>query len=435
MAPAESGGIAEPGGSLTVPALAARHDFLRRHNFGVVLQTIGASGPLSRAQLAVETGLTKATVSQLAERLMAVGLLTELEPSRGAVGRPGSPLTVNRDGVVGIGVEIAADYVAVCAVDLAGDVVSHVVERRDNRGVPPTLVVDAAAVLVRTLRAELRRAGRAALAMSIAVPGLVEAGQTVRLAPNLPGWADLPIAARLAAALAADGGDAEGPGADLQIDAENEANLAAMAELWYGRRAGRDFVHVSGEIGVGGGVVVDGTLFRGVRGFAGELGHVTVDADGPVCGCGSLGCVEQYAGQDALLRAAGVSGESATRDGAADGPVHELVRRAQAGDDRTLQALASAGSALGIAVSAVVNVLDVPTVVLGGIYAALAPWLEAPIVTEIRRRVLADHWDPVRVVVSTLGTQAAVRGAAGVCVDRVLRDPVSYFPALQMTEA
>ncbi|MDQ1702806.1 MAG: hypothetical protein QOF57_2058, partial [Frankiaceae bacterium] len=413
MAHADEGGIAERASS-TVPALAARHDFLRRHNFGVVLQTIAAHGPLSRAQLAVETGLTKATVSQLAERLMACGLVTELEPSRGAVGRPGSPLTVNRDGVFGIGVEIAADYVAVCAVDLAGDIVEHVVERGDNREVPATGVVDRAAVLVHALLEELEAGGRTALGINVAVPGLVEGGNTVRLAANLPGWDNLPLSAHLAVTLAT----------RLPIETENEANLAAMAELWYGRTAGRDFVHVSGEIGVGGGVVVGGSLFRGVRGFAGELGHVTVDSGGPPCGCGSVGCLEQYAGQDALLRAAGVTGDLGTRDGDADGPVHELVRRAVAGDERTLAALRSAGTALGVALSALVNVFDVPTVVLGGIYAALAPWLEEPVSTELHRRVLASRWEPVTVLVSTLGTQAAVRGAAGVCVDRVLRDPV-----------
>ena len=407
---------------MTDPALPARHEFLRRHNFGLVLTTIAARGPLSRAQLAVDTGLTKATVSQLAERLIACGLVRELPPARGAVGRPGSPLEVDRQGIVGLGVEIAADYLAICAVDLAGDVVIHVVQGADNRGVAPSVVLDRVATLFLTVRGDLEGLGRAVLGVSVAVPGLVEGGHTVRLAPNLPGWTDLPLAELLTVAL----------GTQLSVEAENEANLAALAECWYGVGAGRDFVHVSGEIGVGGGVVVEGALFRGVRGFAGELGHVTVDPAGPLCGCGSTGCLEQYAGQDALLRAAGVTGDSATRDGDPDGPLRELVRRAEAGDHRTTEALDAAGRAIGLALAAVVNILDVPTVVLGGIYAPLAGWLAEPVETELRSRALADRWDPVSVLVSTLGTQAAVRGAAGVCVDRVLRDPVSYFPILQL---
>jgi predicted NBD/HSP70 family sugar kinase len=217
----------------------------------------------------------------------------------------------------------------------------------------------------------------------------------------------------------------------VRVEAANEANLAAMAEFWYGGRTARDFVHVSGEIGVGGGVVVDGALFRGVRGFAGELGHVPVDPDGPLCGCGARGCLEQFAGQEALLRAAGVNGGVTTRVGDPDGPVHELVRRAQTADMRTLATLKQAGESLGVALSAFVNVLDVPTIVLGGIYAQLAPWLEEPLSRQLRQRAVASRWDPVELVVSTLAGQAAVRGAAGVSVDRVLGDPVAYFPALQ----
>ncbi|MCU1678109.1 MAG: transcriptional regulator [Frankiales bacterium] len=408
---------------MTVPVAPARHDFLRRHNFGVVLQAIAANGTLSRAQVAAETGLTKATVSQLAERLVSCGLVTELEPVRGSVGRPGSPLRVNRDdGRVGLGLEIAADYIAVCAVDLAGEMVRHMIEGRENRGVPASVVVDRAATLVHTLREGLETDGRALLGIGIALPGLVEGGQVVRLAPNLPGWNDLPISAHMSVALAT----------LLPIEAENEANLAAMAEFWYGGAQGRTFVHVSGEIGVGGGVVVDGELFRGVRGFAGELGHVTVNPEGPACGCGSRGCLEQYAGQEALLQGAGVTAMSGTRDGDPGGAVHELVSRAEAGHGPTLDVLASAGTALGVALGALVNVLDVPTVVLGGIYAPLARWLVEPVSLELRRRALADRWDPVKVIVSTLGTQAAVRGAAGVSVDRVIRDPVAYFPSLQL---
>ena len=406
---------------MTDPGLPARHDYLRRHNFGVVLQTIAARGPLSRAQLAADTGLTKATVSQLAERLVACGLIRELEPPRGAVGRPGSPLEVNRGGIVGLGVEIAADYLAVCAIDLAGEVVTQVVTGEDNRGVPPAVVIDRAAIIVRAVQKELEAAGRAVLGIGVAVPGLVQGGHTVRMAPNLRGWDDLDVTSHLSTAL----------GTQLSVEAENEANLAALAELWYGIGSGHNFVHVSGEIGVGGGVVVDNALFRGVRGFAGELGHVTVDPYGPGCGCGSFGCLEQYAGQEALLRSAGVTGGSSTRDGDPNGPVHELVRRAEAGDARTTAALDAAGRSLGLALAAVVNILDVPTVVLGGIYALLAPWLVTPVEMELQARALANRWDPVTVLVSTLGTQAAVRGAAGVCVNRALQDPVSWFPALQ----
>jgi predicted NBD/HSP70 family sugar kinase len=141
---------------------------------------------------------------------------------------------------------------------------------------------------------------------------------------------------------------------------------------------------VSGEIGVGGGIVVGGELFRGVRGFAGEIGHVSVQPDGPRCRCGARGCLEQVAGQEAILRAAGLTGVVGTSIGQPGGSVAELLARARAGDRDTLRAVESAGRALGMGLSATVNIVDPSTVILGGLYAALEPWLSKPLAEELR---------------------------------------------------
>ena len=239
------------------------------------------------------------------------------------------------------------------------------------------------------------------------------------MAPNLPGWRDFPVVECLGGLL----------GRELPPTAAgNEANLAAMAELWYGGRPElRDFVYVSGEIGIGAGIVVDGRLFRGVRRSAGELGHVMVDSSGPLCGCGAYGCVEQFAGQEALLRSAGVPAEAGSALANPTGAVAELLGRARGGDPRTLEALRRAGTALGIAVSALVNLVDVPTVVLGGLHAQLAPYVASAVARELTDRVVgAESW-PVRLEVSSLGPGAAVRGAAGSVVRDILDDPGAWL--------
>jgi predicted NBD/HSP70 family sugar kinase len=253
------------------------------------------------------------------------------------------------------------------------------------------------------------------------VPGPVETDQgLLRLAPNL-GWVDVPVAAILADRLA---------GLDLAVVVDNEANLAALGELWFGGHHDlADFIHVSGEIGVGGGVVLSEELFRGVRGFAGEIGHVVVQPDGPRCRCGARGCLEQVAGQEAILRAAGLTGAVGTSIGQPGGSVAELLARARAGDPGTLRAVESAGRALGIGLSATVNVVDPSTVVLGGLYAALEPWLRGPLLEELSERAITHRWSPVRLLASRLGPDAAVRGAAGVVVKRVLSEPAAVFRA------
>jgi predicted NBD/HSP70 family sugar kinase len=253
------------------------------------------------------------------------------------------------------------------------------------------------------------------------VPGPVETDRgLLRLAPNL-GWEDVPVAEILADRL---------PGPGLEVLVDNEANLAALGELWFGGHDDLDdFVHVSGEIGVGAGIVIDGELFRGVRGFAGEVGHVTVQPDGPRCRCGARGCLEQLAGQEAILRAAGVAGAVGTSLGQPGGSVAELLARARAGEPGTLRAVAAAGRALGLALSATVNLVDPGTVVLGGLYAALEPWLREPLLAELSERAITQRWSPARVLASRLGPNAAVRGATGAVVKRVLADPSAVFAA------
>jgi predicted NBD/HSP70 family sugar kinase len=405
-----------PGGS------PARQQALRSHNLALVLQHIADNEPVSRARIAQATSLTKATVSSLVDDLVSARLVTELGPeARGEVGRPGSALALNRTGFVGVGLEINVDYVAVCVTDLVGRVRYLRTRPRDSRGQPPTRVLGRAARMARTAMRTAEDEGLTVAGLAVAVPGLVETGQgLLHVAPNLE-WVDVPVAQILKDRLAP---------RDPPVIVDNEANLAALGELWFGGHEQlTDFVHISGEVGVGGGIVVGGELFRGASGFAGEVGHVTVQPDGPRCRCGARGCLEQVAGQEALLRAAGLTGAAGTSIGQPRGSVAELVARARAGDPGTLAAIESAGRALGIGVAATVNVVDPSAVVLGGLYASLEPWLRKPLQAELRERVISQSWAPVRVLASSLGPDAAVRGAAGAVVRDVLSNPTAVLRA------
>ncbi len=404
---------------------------MREHNLALVLQQIASDGPASRAQLAAVTGLTKATVSSLVDDLVAGRLVVELGPeARGAVGRPGSALALNRRGLAGLGLEIGVDYLAVCVTDLAGEVRYRRTRAGDNRRQSPGRVLARAARMARAALSAAEAEGLAAAGLAVAVPGLVETEQgLLRTAPNL-GWRDVPLAEFFTGRF------------HLAVSVDNEANLAALGELWFGGHDSdggltggpqgglSDFVHVSGEIGVGGGIVIGRELFRGVRGFAGEIGHITVQPDGPPCRCGGRGCLEQLAGQEAILRAAGLTGAAGTSMGDPGGSVADLVARARAGEPRTLQAIDTAAHALGIAIAATANLVDPSTVVLGGLYTSLEPWLRAPLAAELEQRTIAQPWSPLRILPSRLGPDAAVRGAAGTVIRRVLSNPSAVLRRL-----
>jgi len=403
-----------------LPSVPARQQLLKRHNLSLVLRQIAASQGLSRAQLAARTGLTKATVSTLVDALMDAQLVVESDPERGLIGRPGSPLSLNPQGPAGLGVEINVDYVSCCVVDLTGAVRCRRTIVGDNRLLRPEVVLRRAVRAASLIWRQAEVAGLTVVGLGVGVPGLVDFDGVLHRAPNLLDWQGIPLAEVVADML----------GRPLQsVYCDNEANLAALGERWFGRRDNlQDFVLVSGEIGVGAGIVIGGELFRGVRGLGGELGHVTVDPMGPACSCGGRGCLERVAGQEALLEAAGLPAEAGTAVGGPVASVAELVRRALTGEPTTLLALEKAGTALGIALSAFLNVLDLPTVVLGGFYAELAPWLIGPVTGELHDRVVNHPWSPIEVIVSSLGAEASVRGAAGITIRRIIDDPAASFP-------
>lgn len=423
------------------PSVPARQTSLREHNLALVLGELADKGPTSRARLASSTGLTKATVSRLVDTLIEARLVAELgwrvdplaDPGDGgatAAGRPGHAVGLCPGGPLGIGIEINVDYLVTCAVDLSGAVRHREVLVGDLRDAPVHEVLGRAAEVLRRAVDVAALAGMDVAGVCVAVPGLVEVARDgdplLRLAPNL-GWRDVPVLAELRSHAAL----SEGGLAALPMALDNEANLAALGELWCGQHRVdgeplRSFVHLSGEIGVGAGIVVDGRISRGCRGFSGEIGHLAVDRDAPRCVCGAAGCLEAVAGQEAILRAAGLACEPSTSIGQPAGSVARLLARAESGQGRAIEAVTAAGEALGTAVASVMNLVDLDTVILGGLYATLARWLREPVEAEIARRVLAARWAPVRVLVGGLAGEAAVRGAATSVVRGVIADPAGW---------
>jgi predicted NBD/HSP70 family sugar kinase len=210
------------------------------------------------------------------------------------------------------------------------------------------------------------------------------------------------------------------------VRVENEANLGAVAELVEGAGQGlSDFVYVSGEIGIGAGVVLRGELFRGASGFAGEFGHLTIDPFGPPCGCGGRGCLERLAGQDALLRLAGWDSRMRHEGPRPEWPGEMLAESARAGHARTLEALSQVGHTLGIAIASLANLLDPEAVLLGGYFAPLSAWLSVPIEAELETRALAGRRMRCRVLPARLGGEAAVRGAVALSRRAALDEAVT----------
>lgn len=388
---------------------------VRRANLALLLRSLRDSGARSRARLAADLGLNKATVSSLVGELIDRGLVREGSAERGAVGRPGTIVELNGAGAFGVGAEINVHHVTTYAVDLAGETVS---ERRmsvDTRGLRPDQVVDRLVELLGGTLGDI--AGRDALPVSIVVgvAGLVDRDSgTVSVAPNL-GWQDVPLAEMLRERL-------DDP--TYLVEVANEANLAAVAEATPGDPERRDILVIHGEVGIGGGIVAGGRPYQGRLGFAGEFGHMVVDRGGHRCGCGRVGCWETVIGLSRLLEDAADEGDFVRApDLALELKVEEINRRAEAGDERTLSALHRVGTWVGIGAAALVNALNPGSIVLSGYLAEVGSWIKDDVEAEISYGVIAPHSGGTRVALSTYGFSAAVRGGAAVAIEHVYDDP------------
>jgi predicted NBD/HSP70 family sugar kinase len=231
------------------------------------------------------------------------------------------------------------------------------------------------------------------------------------MAPNL-GWRDVPFGQRLVQAL----------GLDVPVTIANEADLGALAEHLRGAAVGHDNVlFVTGEVGVGGGLIVDGRPLRGVAGYGGEIGHMPVNRAGKRCGCGAIGCWETEVGEGALLSRAG-----RPADGGRDA-VDAVLDEAAAGSPVALAALDETGRWLGIGLAGLVNLLNPELVVLGSRFGRILPFVSDSLVEELDRHALAAPRGLVRIVPSQLDADASLLGAAEIAFEAILADPAAWL--------
>ncbi|MEV7415634.1 ROK family transcriptional regulator [Streptomyces sp. NPDC089919] len=391
---------------------------LRRTNLGLVLRLLRDAGPRPRTRLAEETGLAKASITSLVGELVERGLVREGETERlGSVGRPSRTVEIDGRTICGIGLEVNVDYLRLIALDLRGTTLADWRRPLDTRASGPDAVLDHIAGAIRETRKTLWDTGVHTVGVTVAAPGVIAMGTgVVSYAPNID-WRDVAVTEGLRTRL--------GPGAP-PIRLENDAKLGAVAEYLVTAAAVdiHDLIYVTGETGVGGGIISDGRLLRGSAGFAGEIGHMPLDPTGQPCSCGRRGCWETMVGLAALLRLAAP----------ADDPVHDptidleqrlaqVRHRADAGDPATRAALAQIADALALGLALLVDVLNPRAIVLGGYFAHLADHLVDRVRSELAARVMAPDAGRCEVIPSKLGFSAAAHGGAQVALDRVYQDP------------
>jgi N-acetylglucosamine repressor len=387
----------------------------KRINRQLVLNLIKA-GPTSRAEIAAETGLSPATVSNLTVELIDEGLVRETGVVETSRGRPPVLLRLNSSARFVVGVKVMPTELVAVVTDLDANVVAMRTHTGGVLGGTPEVLIDSLARVVDDTVAEagVRRADL--LGVGIGLAGIIDSGAGVcRYSPYF-GWRDVDLVTPLR----------ERIGLDVQL--ANDVDSLTIAEQWFGHGRGfSDVIVVTVGRGIGAGFVLNGRFYGGRTGGVGELAHVPVAPGGPECGCGNRGCLEALASDVALVEAAQAaisSGRSTTLAGAADLTLGAIVAAADTGDEVARELLADSGRWLGTGVATLLNLLNPQRVIVAGEGVEAGEWRLEPMRRAIEERRFDAIGAETEIIVESAGDATWARGAACVVLGEFFKSPL-----------
>ncbi|MFK7928659.1 MAG: ROK family protein [Myxococcota bacterium] len=392
---------------------------MRAHNAGIVLRLLWeAVEGVSRAQLSRDTGLSRSTVSSIVNELIESGLVRESHLARSRGGRPPIVLRFHDEHRFIIGLDLGSSHVTIVCTDLRGRVISSVTEAFDVQADPPGTLGLITRLMPRVLP---EGSTERVLGIGVGVPCPVNGGMPDQLSARiLPAWADVRLASWLFHRW------------PVPIFVDNDANLGALAEAWWGAGKGHsDFSFIKVSTGVGAGHLIDGRLFRGSSGIAGEIGHTAVDPNGRTCRCGLKGCLEAEIGSNSIAAKARQAVDSGTESSLSGlDAIHfaDVLTAAEQGDALSVELIAECGRFLGIAVANMMNLLNPGRIVLGGRIQTAGDLLFTPLRRTVRDRALWSAIERAEIVPGVLGENATALGAGTLVLQAALTSPDLFHP-------
>jgi glucokinase-like ROK family protein len=405
-------------------------NWVRERNLAIVLNQLWEAGqPVSRTHLVDMSGLNKSTVGSLIAQLQSWGFVKQSGLSDPRPGRPATLIDLDPDGGRLIGAEIGVDFVSVALTDLKANVVWRQETKTADNGespVPPPQpqVLEQAERLVHEAISRAAACKCRLFGIGLGVPGLVDrATGTLLFAPNLR-WRNVPLR------------DMWVQRFGVPVAVENEAKAAAVAEQTWGEAKQADnFLYLSASVGLGGAVVIDGRLLRGMGGNAGAVGHMTIEPDGRQCNCGNRGCWETLIGPRAILQrvreeaAKGHAPGLLALDEVGGQPnairMEHVLRSAVQGEPAVLDVLGEVGRYLGIGVANLINAFNPSLVVLGGVLGLAGPYILPRAQAEVNARALATVREGVKITLSAFKLDACVMGGAALVLRSILNNPTA----------
>jgi glucokinase-like ROK family protein len=398
---------------------------VREINLSIILNTLSNDGPGSRAALAAKTGLNKTTASSLVSELLKAQLVRERGYLDSTGGRPGLLLELNRDVGGIIAAEIGVDFVSVILANFNAEILWRNQEPTQSHQSQKDILRRATQLIRRAVREGEHSCARL-LGLGLGVPGLVDVGSgALVFAPNL-GWRDVPLKSLLERQF------------NFPVFVGNEANMGAMGETYFGVARGyNNVLYISAGVGLGGSVVLNGQILPGATGYAGEIGHMTMDPEGLRCNCGNRGCWETLVSQTAVLRRVRSMIESGQMSilmqmtlGQLDEMTIPMITEAARQDDPVgREALMETGEYLGIGIANLINAFNPELVVFGGILSLAGDQLLPVIHRVVEQRALGESSAATQVLVAAHGFDACVIGGIATVYHDILSEPHKYIRA------
>lgn len=388
--------------------ITADQVLVKQINKMIVLNTIYKKRPISRAEIAKVTGLNKSTVSALVDELLTEELVLEMGTGESQGGRKPVNLSINKEVGNIIGIDLGVNYILGIMTNFAGEIIwEKRIDLQHIHSSPEQRIADLQLLIQETI-ANAPRTVRGIIGIGIGVPGIVNYEQGLILsAPNL-GWENVELRSIIEQKFS------------VPVFIDNEANAGAIGEKWFGAgKRADEFLYISAGTGIGAGIIINNELYRGSKGLAGEIGHMTVSLDGILCSCGNTGCWEEYSSEKALFR---YMKEHIDLAGLT---IFDIVENAIAGDDVSRKAFQHVGKYLGIGVANLINAFNPELVIIGNSLPLAGDILMDELRKEAAKRCFASKYFSVKILPAQLNMHACAMGAAALVISRLYASPVS----------
>ncbi len=396
---------------------------VREMNLSMALRLIHKQAPISRAQVAQITGLNKSTISSLVDDLIARNLVHETGVNSAGAGRPAMMLELNPQAGNIIGVELGVDFVSVAVTDFVGNIVWRKREDADPIEGQEKMIAQTLRIVKEAMSVNKKR-GMRFLGLGLATPGTVDLNEGLLVfAPNLH-WRNVPFRKIFSEST------------KLKVYVENDANAATLAEHLFGNARHCDnFICVFAGVGIGSGLFLNGKLYRGNNGYAGEIGHapITSGSSQTICHCGNRGCWETYVNQYSIIqrvqarlevkRSSVIPKLMADQNAPLSMPL--IKQAADLGDQEALDSFIEAGRAMGQGFAGLINIFNPEKIILGGPLSIAGEYLLPAIKETIARHALPEMDQQAEALLSSFGADASLIGAIAIVVDDILSKPMN----------